>query len=482
MPDVWRGIWVRDSLRGALIARLLTAFALIGVVTCSIAYKFGERYANLAYDRSLSDDVATLASQIQLRNREVQVNLPPAARIWLLANEGERVLYRVVDLRDGRLIEGNADLGPLPSNRQAQGSALFRDALIDGTRFRIGSIIQVLDPDDVNVLVEVGETLGRRQLVARQALAGSLLLFGLMIVVAVVLVWTSIDRTLKPLSQLEAEAATRSGSNLMPLDPVIAPREVRGLIQAINRMMKRVSDSIESQSRFVANAAHQLRTPIAGLRLQAQLAQDEIGTAETRSRLNEIDRSAARAAHVIEQLLTLSKSEAGSIPANFGAVDLTEVAAQVIQRHLPTAVEKDVDLGYSGLPGPMLVFGNETLLAELISNLVDNALRYGRRRGVVTVRIAHNDSAVVLEVIDDGPGIGALSLDTVFNRFQRGDVVADSGAGLGLAIVKEIAERHSATVSCDAPPTGGFRVVVAFSEIERHAAAMAPAATPAGVD
>jgi two-component system sensor histidine kinase TctE len=152
-------------------------------------------------------------------------------------------------------------------------------------------------------------------------------------------------------------------------------------------------------------------------------------------------------------------------------VDLTEVAAQVIQRHLPTATERDVDLGYSGLPGPVLVFGNETLLGELLSNLVDNALRYGRRCGVVTVRIAHKGRAVVLEVIDDGPGLGALSLDTVFNRFQRGDVTADSGAGLGLAIVKEIAERHSATVSCDAPSSGGFRVVVAFPEIEPRAVA-----------
>lgn len=474
-------MWVRDSLRGALIARLLTAFVLIGLVACTIAYKFGERYANLAYDRSLSDDVATLASQIQLRHGEVQVNLPPAARIWLLANEGERVLYRVVDLRSGRLVDGNADLGAWPSERQAQGSTQFRDALIGGTRFRIGSIIQVLDPDDVNVLVEVGETLGRRQRAAQQTLAGSLLLFGLMIMVAVALVWTSIDRTLKPLSQLEAEAAIRSGTNLTPLDPAIAPREVRGLILAINRMMKRVSESIESQSRFVANAAHQLRTPIAGLRLQAQLAQDEMGTAETRTRLNEIDRSAARAAHVIEQLLTLSKSEAGSSPANFAAVDLTEVAAQVIQRHLPAAVEHDVDLGYSGLTGPVLVFGNETLLAELISNLVDNALRYGRPRGVATVRIVRQPGTVVLEVVDDGPGIGALSLDMVFNRFQRGDVTADSGAGLGLAIVKEIAERHAASVSCDSPPQGGFRVTVVFPEIELNATATTSAASPAGI-
>jgi len=471
--------WVRDSLRGALIVRLVTAFALIGLVAGSIAYKFGERYANLAYDRSLSDDVVTLAGQVEMSSGQVQVNLPPAARIWLLANEGERVLYRVVDLRDGRQIDGNADLGPVPINRPPQGSTRFRDATIEGTEFRIGAVVRVLDPDDVPVLAEVGETLGRRQRVAQQTLAGSLLLFGLMIAVAVALVWTSIDRALTPLGELEAEAAKRSGSNLTALEPALAPREVRGLILAINRMMKRVSDSIEAQSRFIANAAHQLRTPIAGLRLQAQLAQDELSTAATRSRLVEIDRSAARAAHVIDQLLTLSKSEAGSIPANFGPVDLAEVAAQVIHRHLPAAEGRDVDLGYSGPPGPVPVFGNETLLAELASNLVDNALRYGRRSGVVTVRIAHSERGVVLEVIDDGPGLGALAPATVFNRFQRGDVAADSGAGLGLAIVKEIAERHSASVTCESPPGAGFRVTVEFPAAASPRAAAASAAAPA---
>ncbi|HET7524437.1 MAG TPA: sensor histidine kinase N-terminal domain-containing protein, partial [Burkholderiaceae bacterium] len=294
----------RDSLRTALIVRLVTAFALIGCVAAVVAYKVGARYANLAYDRSLSDDVMTLAGQLEVRNGQVHVNLPPAARTWLLANEGERVLYRVVDLRDGRLLDGNADLGPLPSER-APNTTKFRDALIDDAWFRVGTVVQVLDPGDVPVVVEVGETTGRRVRVAQQTLISSVLLFGLMIAVAVALVWTSIDTALKPLHAIEAEAANRSGANLTPLDAGHAPREVRGLILAINRMMTRVSESIEAQSRFIANAAHQLRTPIAALRLQAQLAQDEPATAESRARMVEIDRGAARAAHVIDQLLTL---------------------------------------------------------------------------------------------------------------------------------------------------------------------------------
>jgi len=455
-------MWARDSLRGALIGRLVTAFALIGCVAAVAAYKLGARYANLAYDSSLSDDVVTLASQLALRSGQVQVNLPPAARTWLLANEGERVLYRVVDLRDGHVLDGNADLGSLPVERPPHTTTQFRDAFIDGTWFRVGSLTQVLDPDDVAVLVEVGETLGRRTRVAQQTLIGSLLLFGLMTVVVVALVWTSINNALKPLGLLEGEAASRSGSNLTPLDPVIAPREVQGLILAINRMMTRVSESIDAQSRFIANAAHQLRTPIAGLRLQVQLAQDEPGTVESRARMQAIDASASRAAHVIEQLLTLSVSEAGAMPNHFTPVDLVDVAAQVIQRHLPAAAARDIDLGYSGVEGAALVLGNATLLAELIGNLVDNAVRYGRHTGIVTVDIARHDDTVVLEVIDDGPGIGSLPAGAVFDRFQRGDASSESGAGLGLAIVKEIAERHLATVSCTSPQTGGFRISVVF--------------------
>lgn len=457
-------MWARDSLRGTLTVRLVAAFALIGIVAGAIAYRLGARYANLAYDRALSDDVTTLANQVGLRDGQVQVDLPPAARVWLLSNEGERVLYRVVDLRSGALVDGNADLGVRPAGGPPAGTTQFRDATIDGTPFRIGAAVRELDPGDVAVLIEVAESLGLREHMAQQTLAGSLLLFGLMIGVAVLLVRSSIARTLEPLRQLEAEAATRSGTNLAALEPAMAPREVRGLILAINRMMQRVSESIESQRRFVANAAHQLRTPIAGLRLQAQLAHDEVDAAGTRRRLDEIDRSAARAAHVIEQLLTLSRSEAGSVPANFAAVDLTGVAAQSIQRFLPAAEARAVDLGYAGPSEPVWVFGNETLLCELVGNLVDNALRYGRRGGVVTVRVARQrPDAVALDVLDDGPGLGALTPAAVFERFQRGDASADAGVGLGLAIVKEIAERHGAQVSCESPPAGGVRIGVVFA-------------------
>jgi two-component system, OmpR family, sensor histidine kinase TctE len=456
--------WVRGSLRGALTFRLVAAFAVIGIVAAGIAYRLGHHYASLAYDRSLSDDVITLASQVALRDGRVVVNLPPEARHWLLANEGEQVLYRVVDLRDGKVVDSNAELGPWGTVQRPPSGPQFRDAAIQGVPFRIGQVTRVLDPGGVAVLVEVGETLGRREWIAQETFAGTLALFGLIAVISIILAWNSIDRVLAPLKTLQSDAAVRSGTNLLPLEPSLAPLEVRGLIAAINRMMQRVSDTIDTQRRFTANVAHQLRTPIAALRLHAQLAQDEISRGDVGRRLKEIDRGAGRAARVIDQLLTLAQSEAGSVPADFNPVDLIETAAQVIQRHLPAAERKHIDLGYSGPDSPVHVLGNETLLAELISNLVDNAVRHVAPQGTVTVQVSRADASVMLSVVDDGPGIGTLAPDTLFERFRRGETANDAGAGLGLAIVKEIAVRHAGVVSCASPPGGGFRVMVRFPD------------------
>lgn len=458
MPRATPGLWSGDSLRGGLVRRLVTALTLIGIFGATVAYLLGEHYANLSYDDALGDDVVTLAAQVDTgADGRPRVNLTPSARRWLLANEGERVLYRVVDLADGRVLEGNGDLGPWPGRLEADAGTVFRDTRADGTAFRVGSVVRQQAPGSHRVLIEVAETLGQRQTAANWILGGSALLFGLTIAVAVLVVRSSIDSALAPLDLLAAEAAQRSGANLTPLDPALAPSEVRGLIVAINRMMERLDDAIAVQSRFIANAAHQLRTPVAGLRLQAQLALEEPASAEVHARLGEIDDSAARAAHLIEQLLTLSRAESGAAALSFRPVDLVDTAAQVVQRHLPAAAAKGIDLGCSGAEADVRVLGNELLLAEMLGNLVDNAVRYGRRRGTVTIALSVRGHEVELQVSDDGPGIAPAEAQALFRRFQRGDVAsaAGVGAGLGLAIVREIAERHGGSAECLARPGSG---------------------------
>lgn len=459
IPEPLRA-WVGGSLVGALTFRFVLAFAVIGVLASALAYRLGQSYADLAYDRSLTDDVDALARQVRLSDGRIAVNLPEAARTWLISQAGGQVLFRIVDLRANAVTVGNADLGPWRIEADASTSVAFRNQTVEGLPFRIGATTRLLGPEKVGVLIEVGETLTQRAQLAQHAFAGMLALFVLTTVIMVILVWRSITDALRPLKHLEVEAAARSGSRLEPLDPQLAPAEVRELILAINRMMLRLSDTLGAQRRFTANVAHQLRTPIAALRLHAQLARDAASDAELRQHLLDIESGAGRASHVVDQLLTLTRAERGALPADLEPVDLFRICAEVIERHLPAATRKGIDLGYAGDGEPVPLTGNATLLAELVGNLVDNAVRCVQAGGTVTVAVTRQDPVIGLQVIDNGPGIGTLPAELMFERLHRSDTAGPSGLGLGLAIVREIAALHGGGVAWSAPPGGGLCVTV----------------------
>jgi two-component system sensor histidine kinase TctE len=432
------------SLRFRLIANLGVALALIGLIGTLVAYTLGSNYANLAYDAGLFDDVSTLADQVAVgKDGAIEVNLPAAALKWLLSDEGETVHYRVTDMRDGTVVMSNGGLGGLPRASPKSGQASFRSISSGGRDMRVGYTVRIVDPDDIPVLVEVGETTGKRDRMAREILVGTVAFMSTIILVAVAVVWRSVSRALMPLKSLEEEVTRRSGADLMPLSPEKAPEEVRGLIEAVNHMMGRVSSVMASQDRFIANAAHQLRTPLAGIRLQAQLAAKAAHSEELRSSLREVQGSAERAAHLVDQLLVLSRAEAAGPRGGDQQVDLGRVAQEVIERYLPEADKRGVDLGYEGGSGSLLVSGNATLFEELVANLIDNALRYGRPGGRVTVQVNDESGNVLLAVSDEGDGFPEVERERVFERFYRGDSSSDSsGAGLGLAIVREIADRY----------------------------------------
>jgi two-component system sensor histidine kinase TctE len=451
------------SIRRGLISRLATALAAIGVIGAVAAYFLGSSYAGLVYDLALFDDVASLAGQITVSDEGFGVNLPLEARKWLLANESEAVIYRVTNLRNGEVISSSGDLGALPSEMAGPGEPQFRNAQVGNRKFRVAYTRHLVDPLDIPVLVEVGETLGKRTLMTRQILGGTLLLIGIMIAVAVGMIRRGVNRELAPLREIEEETARRAGMNLTPLDTHHAPREVRGLIDAINRMMARLSEATESQRRFTANAAHQLRTPVARVRLQAQIALRKSSLEAVRSELIEIERGTAHAARVIDQLLMLSKAESASERKwTSERVDLAEVAHHAIERYLQLAIEREIDLGYDGVTIGAHVAGTGLLLEELLGNLIDNSIRYGRPGGRVTVATALDAGTVVLSVEDDGPGFSEDEAKRVFQRFNQSDFSAGEGAGLGLAIVKEIADRFAARISLETTPGHGSRFILVF--------------------
>jgi two-component system sensor histidine kinase TctE len=270
-------------------------------------------------------------------------------------------------------------------------------------------------------------------------------------------------RGIKPLSQLEERIRLRKPDDMSPLDDRVVPLEVAPLVSSINDLLTRLKDSIATQKRFLADAAHQLKTPLAGLRMQADLAQRAGASAdELKKSLEQIGRSSIRATHTVNQLLALARAEGGAAAMQRQPCDLARLTMEVVQDSVPRAIEKHIDLGFEGeQPGSagLMLEGNPTLLKELVRNLVDNALNYTpstpERPGVVTVRVLTDifGQVAVLQVEDNGTGIAPAERDLVFQPFYRALGTEADGSGLGLSIVREIVEQHSAVVTLeDAKP------------------------------
>lgn len=452
------------SLRASLIVRLALALLVVAVVGTVVAYQVGSLYANQAYDRSQAEDVSTLADQITIDKNSVQVNLPTAALRWLLTDEGEVVIYRITDLRSGKVVDGNGDLGRSPDMAPERLGSGFWNTTVSERRMRVAYLRRLSSAEHVPIMVEVAETMGKRDQMTDTILAATMVFMTIISLVALGLVWHGVGRALSPLKLLEAEAEARSGADLAALDPMHAPEEVRGLIVAVNRMMARVSSVMQSQNNFIANAAHQLRTPLSGLRLQAQLGLKSRNLAGMRDHLTEVEASAVRASDLVEKLLVLAKAEGATGAIDNHPVDFVQVAQQVIERFLLMADQHGVDLGLACRDDTLLVQGSEFLFGELLGNLVDNAILHGRLSGRVTIELSAQDAQVIVAVLDDGPGFADTQTDLLFTRFYRGDSSSRTGSGLGLAIVHEIAERYGGKVTLQSQVGAGSRFEARFAQ------------------
>jgi two-component system, OmpR family, sensor histidine kinase TctE len=306
---------------------------------------------------------------------------------------------------------------------------------------------------------------------------------------AVLLVWLALVRGIKPLSQLEERIRARKPDDLSPLDDKTVPLEVAPLVSSVNDLLTRLKDSIATQKRFLADAAHQLKTPLAGLRMQADLAQREAFNAEElKQSLKQIGRSSIRATHTVNQLLALARAEAGGQVLARQPCDLAQLTMEAVQDSVPRTMDRHVDLGYDGArpgtPGVRLE-GNPTLLKELIRNLLDNAISYTpsstEHPGVITARVLADPfgHVLLLQVEDSGPGIPPGERELVFQPFYRALGTNVDGSGLGLPIVREIARQHDAEITLEEAHPGqvppGTRVNVRFVVRESSAASDLPA-------
>lgn len=456
----------QSSLRRQLLWYLLVPVGTLSFMSIVLAFYLGEKFLTTAYDESLFDTTETLARQVRVVGDRVVVDIPQVAWEMLRYDDYDKV-FSAVKWANGGLIAGDAGIPDPPAAlKKSIGKPIFHDGFHSGEQVRIASLY-VPVRGNVNhreILIQTAETLMKRDSVRRQIFYGVALSQLVLVVLAALSVWIGVARGLAPLRDVSRSIANRSHRDLSPVDEKEVPHEVQPLLRSINGLMHRFSHVLETQRRFVADAAHQLRTPIAGLKTQTEYAMRQTDIAAVRQVLPQINVSVERTNRLINQLLKLARSEVLiDQPGVFERLDLDRLLREVTAEWVPVAMQKDIDLGYESADGPVEVSGNAVLLREMFANVIDNAIRHAAMRGTVTVRLSNSPRPRVA-IEDDGVGIPVDEREHVFQRFYRLSENAGEGSGLGLSIVREIAGAHGARVWFDDATDGkGALINIEFS-------------------
>ena len=428
------------SLRHQLINWLFTPLFLLLLFSTVTGYMAAVTLSNKPYDLVLMERARLLASRYTLNPHD------ESGALYRLFPESEgEFRFSLYDEWGQRI----AASGSLPTPRPAdyeQVTPLLRDTQFQGIKLRLVTM-QVVLASGETVLIQAAEPVDARLSLGRSILGNIVIPQFMFIVIAGVAVWIGLKRGFEPLERLRRDVAQRPRNDLRPLDETRAPGEVRPLIQEVNTLIERLKALMDAQRRFVADAAHQLRTPFAGLKSQAELARREPLAEPVRASLERICDGAQRCSHLVTQLLTLARNEPEArTNTPMEVLDLRRVAQEIAAHWVPEALRNNIDLGFDGADRQMPIKGNEASLRDLIDNLIDNAIRYTPAGGHITVRIGYDESAW-LQVEDNGPGIPPEQRALVFERFHRIPGSGQPGSGLGLAIVQEVALRHGAQVT-----------------------------------
>jgi two-component system sensor histidine kinase TctE len=444
-------------LQRKLLAWLLGPLALLLVLDTAVAYWNAVRFSNLAYDRALMEIGREIALRVKLAGAQPVLDLPDTARSILLQDHDDRLYYRVAS-QDGRALGGDAELPP-PRGTQAARTRFYRDAVGDEPVRMMVAWMPVEASSAAPpalVQVQVAETLNKRNRLAFEMLATVVLPQLLLIVMATAVVWFGVSRGLAPLQRLRRAVSDRSHLDLSPIDTHAVPGEVRPLVDEVNGLMARLKRTFDFQNRFVADAAHQLKTPVSGLKAQIELALRESDPQRVRHSLAQLYLSADRLSRLVRQLLSLARNEPGALDAiRLEPLDLNAFALEVSMEWVPQALERGIDLGFEGAERAQTIAADRDRLRELVNNLIDNAIRYSHAGGRVTVQVARApDDQCRLSISDDGPGIPVQERARIFERFHRLLGTQEDGSGLGLAIVSEIASLHGARITLEEDTDG----------------------------
>jgi two-component system sensor histidine kinase TctE len=441
------------TLKGRVLRGVLAPLALTWLIGSGLALVVAQYFTGQAFDRAMLDDAYSVSANVHTGKQGLELLLSPREVTTVLFDQSESVYFGVLRL-DGSLIAGHAGLqAPVPD----EGAVYrFSDVSYNGRSLR-AVVLNRPEPDGFRVVI--AQTTHTRAAMVERLLVYSLAPQLVLLLVLAAWTWGRIGRDLQPLGDLQQALDRRDAQDLSPVPVARTSRELQRLGDALNSLFDRLGHSVRAQREFAGNVAHELRTPLAGIRALADYGLAQQKPAVWREQLERIADSQARASHLVDQLLGLALADEGQTRLQHEPVRLDVLASQAVLRHLSRADAKGVDLGARGLENEVTVEANTALVEGILDNLIDNALRYGG--GTVTVELSER----MLSVVDDGVGIAPEAQRSLMQRWAQGSagVRLGQGAGLGLAIVTRYAALLGAELAfTPATAEGGLRVSVAF--------------------
>ncbi len=450
-------------LRTQLLRWLLYPLLTLLVVDTAVSFGLAGHFSKNAYDKALVEIGHELSLQIRKSDAGISLDLPEVARRLLLQDPQDKIFFELLDL-DGRRISGD-EIPKAPLDvKPSRNSFLLYDALIDDTPVRV---VQLTLVDMSGATIRVAETKVKRTEMAQQIIASVMLPQVILILFVGVLVPFGVMRGLTPLKSLEKAITERSARDRRPLDESSVPGEVIPVVTSMNNLLARLDAVLKVQSRFVADAAHQLKTPVAALSAYVELLKRSQSADDREKITTKLTEAVERMSRVVSQLLALARNDANEarVP-EFQPIDLNALLLEVCSEWVPQAIKRDVDLGFEAHTGNALIVGAPDRLRELFDNLIDNAIRYSKASGSVTVRVL-GAPAPTVSIRDDAQTIPEAERALIFDRFYR-LLGSGDGSGLGLAIAKDIATLHQANIQIyqDSVDGIGNNIVVTFPATE----------------
>ena len=456
------------SLRKKLLLLLVPPLLVLILIVSTILFRFALTEQRDAFDNALYDSAYSIYQLLEKSDAPIEsFSLPRSEKQFILGDQTDAIFYSVLDT-SGKLLSGDNDPQLNKILKADKTNPSFRFDEVHNLPVRIVSTLVRIQKDgnELPVYIQVAETLHKRQALADHVLIDIIVPQLLLVLFAVVIIWFGVERGLQPLFELQTAVSKRSYLNLSEIDLPNVPTEVMILVDSVNTLMRQLEGVLNSQNRFIADAAHQLRTPLAGAQAQLELALAESNPEQHEKQLQQVNDSLDRLSHTISQLLSLARNQQEALQKiALHPIDLNQLAQEVTTNMVPTAIKKQIDLGFESHE-PTMILGDAQRLKEMIYNLIDNALLYTPAGGKVTVSAKREAGEIVLSVEDNGPGIPKDERENVFERFHRVMGTGQEGSGLGLAIVKEIAEIHQASIDIvDDPKQKGLNIQINFAEV-----------------